>query len=335
MFFGVFALISILIIMVAYSRGQFEIVDLGKEAYRFLMLPVLVFTYSLLWPETYRLSKFALILIKLSILYTLYEFTYLNIFHFGDFNGLLFYKAISHYHNPSSSGQYFTLVNQYGIPFFRPFGLWLQPQSSSFIFPLGILLIYLNSSKKKLFCSEFAWYLLFTIATFIAGGKTAFLAAVTLLLFIALDLKNIFHIITGISLSVIGIFIFVIALQLEVMEKVIVTDINAAINLTSMQLAFGTGFIHSNILLSQNFSSESFIIRFIVQIGIVLSFIYFGMWGRISLFDKINKTDILIIIFMAFAMSHYSIMSNHFIMVVTALVLIQNNQQKKAMIRYG
>jgi hypothetical protein len=59
------------------------------------------------------------------------------------------------------------------------------------------------------------------------------------------------------------------------------------------------------------------------------------MWGRIILFDKINKTDIIIIIFMAFAMSHYSIMSNHFVMVVTALAFIQNNQQKKAMIRYG
>lgn len=79
-----------------------------------------------------KLSKLCLWCCKMHILFTLYEFTYINLLALGDYDGIfLVGKAMASYDVDS---QYLRESDNLGLMAIRPFGLMLQPQKSGFVF---------------------------------------------------------------------------------------------------------------------------------------------------------------------------------------------------------
>ena len=111
-----------------------------------------------------KLSKLCLWCCKMHILFTLYEFTYINLLALGGLSMEFFLvgKAMASYDVDS---QYLRESDNLGLMAIRPFGLMLQPQKSGFVFCVGIILQYI---RNRLSHSHFTnlWYILFVVAIF-------------------------------------------------------------------------------------------------------------------------------------------------------------------------
>ena len=167
------------------SYNGFDEAGFANENYRFFLFLIMLAVMASLPLDFDKLSKLCLWCCKMHILFTLYEFTYINLLALGDYDGIfLVGKAMASYDVDS---QYLRESDNLGLMAIRPFGLMLQPQKSGFVFCVGIILQYI---RNRLSHSHFTnlWYILFVVAIFLTGAKTALLCALVLLIAIKLNI---------------------------------------------------------------------------------------------------------------------------------------------------
>ena len=96
-----------------------------------------------------RLLQIILCICKLHILYSIFEFYWLNFHSFGNFDGLITGKVVTQSFDKESGYMNNSGNILFGLPFYRPFGLLIMPQLSGFIFSIGIILQFILHPKEK------------------------------------------------------------------------------------------------------------------------------------------------------------------------------------------
>jgi hypothetical protein len=326
-----FAGTSIIIACYCLTKTDGHIDGVGKEAYRVLFIPIILLSLSLLSLRIQWVLKVLLCTIWIGIAYEIYEFWILNIAQIG-FEKLPFYNAINSYYGNDVGGQYFKQVGDFGFIFYRPFGIWLQPQRSSFLFPLGIIVIYIYDKyfrEKPHILRRNLFILFMAVLTFIGGGKTALLLSVILITIIAINYKNPLQMIVlclGVSIALIW-FIYNFSFQETIND--VVKDIFAIGNLRIDQILFGLGFTDQVKLASFSFTTESSLMRLFAQFGMLAFGIITIFAIAIFLTPRLNRIDILLMCFLLFATIHYSVISHHYIMIASSLLLLTNYKLKR------
>lgn len=319
-----FALVSALnvVFLVVLTFGAIR--GIGKESYRVFLLPSLCFAFSLHRENVNiaRLLQFTVGLIKCIAIYAVFEFLFLNIFSSGNFSGHILSAAIRNYYG-GFQGQYFNAVWDYGLPLFRPFGVWLQPQKSSFIFVIGISicseLLQCHGPTRHAIKLRL-WQGGFFLCCVLSGGKTGVFAAVLL---IVLELTKRMYLV---RLMLVGAVVvgasYLIELHFKNTVGTVLHDLMAFGNVGFFSLLIGMGFVDFWYLKAQGFAVESFILRFIGSIGLVSFGLYVIWFSMLVLKTRVDFEQVLrLLVILLFMTIHYSVLSVHFSIMYVAFVL--------------
>lgn len=104
-----------------YKLQRFCEAGFANENYRFFLFLIMLAVMASLPLDFDKLSKLCLWCCKMHILFTLYEFTYINLLALGDYDGIfLVGKAMASYDVDS---QYLRESDNLGLMAIRPFGL--------------------------------------------------------------------------------------------------------------------------------------------------------------------------------------------------------------------
>jgi hypothetical protein len=104
-------------------------------------------------------------------------------------------------------------------------------------------------------------------------------------------------------------------------------DFSALFNLSLGKLFLGTGFLNNVSFMNLGFVGESFLIRIIAQIGVIMFFLYLFSF-IFSVIKKIDKINFMIL-FLLFQMTvHYAITNIYYFNFIIAAVLYYNNFEK-------
>ncbi len=307
------------------------------ETYRTLTLTLLLFSIMLLKLDYSKILKYILFICKITVFLNIIEIVYINIIIAGNFDNHILSGMFLTYFEEKES--YFQLIRFPLSDYFyiRPFGMLISPNRSSFIFCIGLLILYfikngyLHQKNIKSNYTITIWALIFLLSTLSSGGTTSLILSV--IIFSAIIMHN-------------GYLLFYLICPLLIITTIYSTvqyyishdaywipflmDFEAFINLSPVTLLFGIGFDNkAYTLLSEfGFSAEHFFLRFLAQIGIILSFINLIIWCCVFYIPKINKVDILIIISMLIMVAHYDILSSPFIIYAMSFIILSNQRIK-------
>lgn len=329
----VFFAILILIYGMIITESKFD--SFLNESYRFLISPIALFPFFIFKPNFRNIFKLILFCCRVYILYNLYEVLYINLIDPGGVTNTIFGDVINAYYNSENSSPYFLPQGEFGIPFIRPFGLWLQPQKSAFIFPIAIIVEFIYFRDFKSNRKPYIWYILYIISTVITGAKTSLIAALIIFYIIQIDffkriidLKQfIFFIFSLCILFVMCLYTIISDSSQNNMTLALNLDFNALFNLSLGKLFLGTGFLNNVSFMNLGFVGESFLIRIIAQIGVIMFFLYLFSF-IFSVIKKIDKINFMIL-FLLFQMTvHYAITNIYYFNFIIAAVLYYNNFEK-------
>ena len=305
------------------SYNGFDEAGFANENYRFFLFLIMLAVMASLPLDFDKLSKLCLWCCKMHILFTLYEFTYINLLALGDYDGIfLVGKAMASYDVDS---QYLRESDNLGLMAIRPFGLMLQPQKSGFVFCVGIILQYI---RNRLSHSHFTnlWYILFVVAIFLTGAKTALLCALVLLIAIKLNIYlgqkmtrkrlGIYHVIIFVLIVYslfIGIDIQNIALiSSNSARNDVLNDNLCFLNYDIPNILLGIGIPYQKSLLIHGYICECFEARLLAQVGIV-NFILL-LWFLKSFYKTYDKRlNFMLLITLFFMCLHYCVINAYFI----------------------
>jgi len=325
--FFLFFLIFVLILSILQSNGT--IGSLGKETYRsfsilFFFIPL--FLIDLSYEKTF---KCILLLCKLCLIYTIYELVYINIISPGNIGGLIFGDAILDFYSNNDVSPYLLPQGGYVIPFIRPFGVFLQPQKSTFIFSFAIIVLYILKNDFSTQKTSDKWYYLFLIGSILAGGKTALLC--NLLLFTIIKLQFFKRIVSYKQIVLLLViilsffpFIFFCLHYLNSSDGTALAlnkEILAYSNISFSNVLFGLGFIESKQFEMLGFSGESFIFRILAQVG-VINFILIIAFSLIVFKNKNIKVSLMLLCLFFFMTIHYAILNIYFYIFIISFILM-------------
>lgn len=331
------SLFLFLLSLCAYSiiKGDFALDGFAKETYRFFSITLLFASFYFIKLPFLEIFKLLLFLCKFYVLYNLYEFLYINVINTGDIDGLIFGRGIQDYYN-SADSSYMRQQSEYIIPFIRPFGIFFQPQKSAFIFPLGILILYVSDHYNYVVKKKYLWYFLFLISTLITGAKTALLSSILALLIISINFFKRF-ISIGQFVQILIFIILFLFMFLRIVEfsdsshstsVALSKDFNAFFNLDTLNILFGSGFLNNTTMTGLGFPGEVFIIRILLQLGVINSIIIAIFSIRVFLFN-INKIIIIVLSLVFFMTIHYAVLNISFFLFVIALILFHEKENSQ------
>lgn len=330
----ILAVFSSLLILYGYLLAYFDTDGFAKETYRFFFISILFLSFYFINPSYPKLIKLIVILSRFYILYNFYEFVYINLLEIGGIKNLLFGKAIVGYYADQENSLYFLPQADLGLMFIRPFGLWMQPQKSAFIFPLAILGQYIYKKYFNNSSKSFVWYFLFMFSLILTGAKTALLTAFLTISIVHFDfLKHRINYKQMILLTI-YFFLFVIVVLSSFIfsttnqgtSDALDIDINAFLHLPLFNILFGLGFVTNETLLNLGFVGESFLVRIMSQVGIILTVVYFILFLKVS-FKKINSVSISIIVIFFNMMIHYAVTTIFYFSYVLVVLIHFNNKE--------
>lgn len=240
-------------------------------------------------------------------------------------------KAMASYDVDS---QYLRESDNLGLMAIRPFGLMLQPQKSGFVFCVGIILQYI---RNRLSHSHFTnlWYILFVVAIFLTGAKTALLCALVLLIAIKLNIYlgqkmtrkrlGIYHVIIFV---LIGIDIQNIALiSSNSARNDVLNDNLCFLNYDIPNILLGIGIPYQKSLLIHGYICECFEARLLAQVGIV-NFILL-LWFLKSFYKTYDKRlNFMLLITLFFMCLHYCVINAYFISFCMIVIYCYAKQYK-------
>lgn len=320
------------------SYNGFDEAGFANENYRFFLFLIMLAVMASLPLDFDKLSKLCLWCCKMHILFTLYEFTYINLLALGDYDGIfLVGKAMASYDVDS---QYLRESDNLGLMAIRPFGLMLQPQKSGFVFCVGIILQYI---RNRLSHSHFTnlWYILFVVAIFLTGAKTALLCALVLLIAIKLNIYlgqkmtrkrlGIYHVIIFVLIVYslfIGIDIQNIALiSSNSARNDVLNDNLCFLNYDIPNILLGIGIPYQKSLLIHGYICECFEVRLLAQVGIV-NFILL-LWFLKSFYKTYDKRlNFMLLITLFFMCLHYCVINAYFISFCMIVIYCYAKQYK-------
>lgn len=265
-----------------------------------------------------RLLQIILWICKLHILYSIFEFYWLNFYALGDFDGLITGKVIVQSFNEDSG--YMTNYGQtlFDLPVFRPFGLLIMPQLSGFIFSIGIILQFILYPKEK---KSLFWYILFLAANIMCLAKTAICCDVALILII------VFKLYIKKSAVVVGILAaaIVVAATLESTLGFQVLgdlqrDFESIFNFPIYNWFIGRGFTSVNDYEQHGFVCESYWIRLIAHVGFLFFAVYVVALKNL-LASHSPMLNNIVLVLLAFLNIHYCCTSAPFLLMCTALII--------------
>ncbi|QLC67482.1 hypothetical protein LPB248_14570 [Flavobacterium sp. LPB0248] len=312
-----------------------ELDGLVKESYRFLFIPFMMLPFYFIDPDYKKIFYLILLLCRFCILFNLYEVIYINLIDPGGIKNSLLGNAIYGFFNDVDTSDYFLPQGEFGIPFIRPFGLWLQPQKSAFVFPLAIIVEYVYSKDfdKKVYTNF--WYVLFIVSCILSGAKTALIASIFIVYIIKIDflkvrmsLKQFWFLTISLFLFVFGgVGIWSFSQSGHGSASAMSIELATFVQLPLFSKLFGIGFINTYDFLSYGFTGESFLIRFAVQIGVVF-FIFYICFFALSIIKKIDKINILLVVVIFFMILHYAVINVYFFTNIICFLFYYNNEFK-------
>lgn len=265
-----------------------------------------------------RLLQIILCICKLHILYSIFEFYWLNFHSFGDFDGLITGKVVTQSFDKESGYMNNSGNILFGLPFYRPFGLLIMPQLSGFIFSIGIILQFILHPKEK---KSLLWYVLFLATDIMCLAKTAIICNVALLLIIIFRLyvkKSV--VIVGISIAAISVATALEStLDFQVLGD-LQRDFEAIFNFPAYNWFIGRGFTSVDDYSQHGFTCESYWIRFIAHIGFLFFIVYVVTLKKIfaSYSPMLNNIVLVLLVFLDI---HYCCTSAPFLLMCTALII--------------
>jgi len=329
-------LFSLSLCLYSILKVDFDVDGFAKETYRFFSVSLFFISFYFIKIPYREMFKFLLILCKAYVFYNLYELLYINIINPGNIDGLIFGRGIQNYYNSPSGSSYFRQQSEYLIPFIRPFGILFQPQKSAFIFPLAMLILHVCDHYKYIVKKKYLWYFLFFISVIITGAKTALLSSIVILIILSINFFQRFVSIRQFIYMLMFIVVFFFGL-LKIVDFSNSThsssvafskELTAFFNLDIMNFLFGAGFINSTTMTSLGFPGEVFIIRVILQLGVINSIILAVFSIKVFL-TNLNKITLIVLSLIFFMTIHYAIMNVSFFLFVIALALIHEKKNEQ------
>jgi hypothetical protein len=333
-FFSCFflCLFSFILIVYGYLLPKNELDSFAKESYRFLFIPFMVLPYYFLRPDYKKVFRLILICCRIYMIYNLYEVIYINLIDPGGVQNTIFGNAIYAFFKTDESSAYFLPQGEFLIPFIRPFGLWLQPQKSAFIFPIAIIIEYVYRRDFDKTVRSNLWYVLFIISSLLTGGKTALITSVLLVYILnvkffreRISIKQFWFLLASLCLLlVVSVIVWSFSQSEHGSASAMATEVNALFGLPISSILFGVGFLNNADFMEKGFTGESFLIRIISQIGIVFYTIYSFLFA-FSIVKKIDKLNILVLIVLFYMMLHYAIINVYYFTNIICLLFYYNN----------
>lgn len=285
-----------------------------SEAYRLFFIPIIFLSFSAIRLNYQVLLRTMFWLSIAGAAYNIFDAIYFNLLLVGD---------ISRHFAASSllsleDTQYDQLVSFFGLfPFFRPFGIFGQPQKSAFIAPIGILCYYylvrLNGMTMRR-RPAYAICFYFVVAALVTGGTTGILASMVIFTIIYADefgpvVSSLLAVVTVASLAFAGYFV----VEHPLYYNAFAHDVSGLFGGDVFHLAFGNGFLSAEDLFKEGFGHEHFIFRVIYEIGL-LPFICWTILLVYSIFrGGFKRPGALLIILLLMMVAHYSITNVYFI----------------------
>jgi hypothetical protein len=218
------------------------------------------------------------------------------------------------------------LASFFGLfPFFRPLGIFGQPQKSAFIAAAGIVAYYylsqiegkpMRRSRSYLVC------IYFVLSGVVTGGTTGILASLFVL---AIVYGAEFGVVVS-SLLVAGSMIALVVAIYFVIEhplyyNAFANDLSGLFGGSTWELAFGNGFVTAEDLFKDGFGHEHFIFRVIYEVGL-LPFI---CWNTLLIFEifraGFTRAGKVLLVLLLFMVAHYSVTNVYFMVVFFCVCL--------------
>jgi hypothetical protein len=319
----VLAALSLLLILISIFREM----KIDNELYRLLFLPVLYFSFSLIKLNYAILLRRLFWVSAIGAAYNVFDVIYFNIFLAGDISNHYGAAALSSLEDT----QYDGLVSFFGLfPYFRPFGIFGQPQKSAFISSIGIVLYYFVTRLDGKSIRNSRSYLIFFgffISGVVTGGTTGILASLILLLIIYASEYGLFVFGTFALAGASAIFTAVyFVINHPLYFNALAKDINGLFNNGALNFVFGSGFVSSDDLFKRGFGVEHFIFRVIFEIGL-LPFLIWSALLVLSIFrNGYSKAGLLIAVLLIFLTAHYSVTNVYFVAMLLCFFLCASSQ---------
>lgn len=318
----------VVILVVSILKGGSQWGFFGKETLRFSSFLFLYFIFLIKEVNREIILKTALVLCQIHVFYTIYELLYINIFNIGNIEGLIFGNAIIDFFKGDESSQYFLQQSELGIPFIRPFGVMLLPQKSGFVFILGYILKYRLASEGSK--RSYIWYILFALSTICTGAKTAIVCLFLVIIVLELNVypkikyrKRDFVFFYFLFFLLLELFLYNICDNESVNEHVVVNDVQndffALFNMPILNVFFGSGFLNDDILHLYGFICESYLMRFISQIGWVNFFLVLSASLYVMRVQNEKYNWVFLALFFCLLI-HYFALAPFYLFVLSALL---------------
>lgn len=288
--------------------------EIDSEAYRLLFIPIICLTFCAIRLDYTALMRAIFWLSIIGGIYNIFDVIYFNLFLGGNLSA---HFAAAGFASLEDT-QYDRLASFFGLfPFFRPFGIFGQPQKSAFIGALGIVSYYFIAQIEQRSLRQWKTYFVFLFlvaAGMVTGGTTGILASVMML---AIIYAGEFGLMVSSGLFFGGLAACFVAVLFVIDHPLyynaFAKDVSGVFNGDAIHLLVGAGFVSAAELFKEGFGHEHFIFRVIYEIG-MLPFLVWTVLLVASIFRRgFKRAGALICVLLFFMVAHYSITNVYFV----------------------
>ncbi len=321
---GVWAMYSVAIITYLLLISVLKDSGFDKELYRLLVIPVMLFSLSLLQVDYIKIFRAVYILAVIAGIYEIVEIWMFNYVLSGDFTSFFLHSALASYDN----SQYTRDVNFFGLfTFLRPFGLFGETQKSPFIFALGAIAHWYVSKNDGRNMGKASWphfySLMMLFFAFISDGTTGFVTMIVVyMVLFGRDVIGRF-----------GAYFFMLAVFAAIAVffntnpgygSPLSKDVDAFFNEGPLEILFGAGFYDpQNAISILGMAHEHYFMRILIQMGLFLTaaFLAFFM-ATISSKKELSRWKWANVLTLLLMTSHYSILNVYFVMIAVSMFML-------------
>jgi hypothetical protein len=285
-----------------------------NEAYRLLFIPLIYFSFAAIKLNYRTLIRAVFWLSVIGGIYNIFDVFYFNLILAGNISEHFAASSLA----ALEDTQYDRLATFFGLfPFFRPFGIFGQPQKSAFISSLGILSYYFLAQLEGRTLRHWKAYLIslfFLISGLVTGGTTGILASAVLL---AIIFGGEFGFVVSSGLVLGGIAAILVAiyfvLEHPLYYNAFSKDVSGLFGGDAFHLAMGSGFVSAEDLFKDGFGHEHFIFRVIYEVGLLPFLIWMALLLASVFRNGLKRAGVLIFVLFFFMVVHYSITNVYFV----------------------
>ena len=321
---GVWAMYSVAIITYLLLISVLKDSGFDKELYRLLVIPVMLFSLSLLQLDYIKILRAIYILAVMAGIYEIVEIWMLNYVLSGDFTRFFLHSVLV----SNDNSQYARDVNFFGLfTFLRPFGLFGETQKSPFIFAVGAMAHWYVSRSQGRKMGTASWphfySLMMLFFAFISDGRTGFVTMIAV--YMALFGRDV--------IGRFGVYVFMLAVFAAiavffnanpVYGNPLSKDVDAFFNEGPLQIFFGAGFYDpQNAVSILGMGHEHYFMRILIQMGLLLTLVFLGFFiATISSKKELSRWKWANVLMLLLMTSHYSILNVYFVMIAISMFML-------------